>query len=286
MIPIPPTWLARRDGAALVLVPDGGGGLIRYLERVRPRASVSSIIERLLSDVEVVEIAPPRRFETDEGEYAAQVSATIRSSAGIVREEIGLVLVGDFYAVVDATVTDERKVASFRAEVERLTRADVHALGERRRWFRHEGPDGWRAERRNAETVWRPGDGRPVAITVWHAVPRSTGASSELMAEAIFSQDAAAGYVLLGGSPGDDVTTDHGLSGASLRVRGHFPRLPVTERLLIALEDTSFVYGLKLESPGELASGDVEVFERLVASARPLPARRAGAPEAFSHWGD
>jgi len=281
MIPIPSGWRAQRDGDALVLLPpDDTGGFVRYVERVRPLASLTAIAERILAGTEVLAIDEPELIETDEGEYAARLSAVTQSG----RREIGIVLVDDFYAVIDAHVENPDALELFRSTVDRLTRADVHALGERRRWYRHAPPAGWRSRRRGSETIYESGGERPIAITMWHAMPRRIGSSSELLATAMFEQDADAGFALIDATTEQLVRSETGLSGSMITIRGNFPDLPVTERVLVALEDAGYVYMLKLETAGGLKTDDMAVLADLVASIRPLPNRRGEQLDAFYIW--
>ena len=285
MIPVPRGWLAKRDGdGRLRMSPPDKGGRVLYIERMRPRRSIQDVVDQYLSIAEVQQASAPRLFETAEGEYAVAVSASIRGSKGVTNWELAFVLVDDFYAVVDARVTDPARTDFFREMVEKLARADVHGLGQRRRWYLYDPPPGWHGIYEPVQTTWSAPDQQPAAITVWHAVPKSSGASVETFFERILGQDAAGAYTLLGSSTESEVQSRHGLTGSLIRVRGHFPGLPITERALAVFEDPSYVYGLKLEGRDELSSEHLACFVRLLGSIRPLPAGDPSHTDAFSHW--
>lgn len=142
MIRVPPGFSLAMDGDVVVLQHPSGDGLVRYIERLRPVPA----IEELWGD-ELASSGPPRRFVTDEGEYAWILDGE-RAGDDYLGRVVGAVVGDDFLAVVEALAATPSMHHEQRGLVEDLLRADDHVLGARRRPYWHHAPAGWTVEPR------------------------------------------------------------------------------------------------------------------------------------------
>lgn len=267
MIATPSGWSRRHAGADLVFFPPEGParGGIRYCERLTPLAPIRTLVEEHLrgSSFSVTHMSRVERLTTHEGEHAALVTVAGRVEGRPAQRDIGFVLLDGAYARTGAVSFRPDDFAAFTALVRTLVRGDAHFAGERRRWFEHDCPEGWQARARGFHAEWYPIDfPREFAIIhVWPALP-ATRVGVGLTAD---------GWREMGRDPAVAIASDHGLSGALQSSIGEADGGRRTRRVLAVLEDTRYVYPLRLETTVLDDGAHMESFRRLIRSVRPVP---------------
>ncbi|MCE9573763.1 MAG: hypothetical protein K8W52_11465, partial [Deltaproteobacteria bacterium] len=209
---------------------------------------------------------------TDEGEYLALASAS--GPAGL--HALGVVFGDTHVARIDARCTDPALFARFRAATHELTFAATLGLGAGRwRRFYYEPPPGWTAVARHRGALWispacprhyqvmRVFDARPPADN-----ERPHGARMFETLSAEFDREPSKG-------PVSYWTADE----LECRVSVYSAQLPNRAAPLKVLDGVivtdDYVYPIRMECDPDRLEDSMHVFERVVASFRRLPERRA-----------
>lgn len=294
MIPTPRGWkrvLLDEPNDALVLYPPGGPatGMIGYRERVRPLASLRTLIDQFNAKHPEFVLSAERSepLVTTEGEYAAVVTLEGSLDGKPAQRDLGYVFGDDFYAHISGLALQPEQFATFTATVRELTLHDSHRLGVRRRRFLYNPPAGWTAKERGFITSYlAPGfPANGTAITVWPANPRRQNEDGTTLIDALLEEDRQNGFVLEHRSAPAPLSS-HGLHGQSWEVIGTFANQPRTYRDLVVFEDGRYLYMLRLETLDAAHRPEHrKLFLEVVLSTLPLPGPSTQtATQGIDHW--
>ena len=287
-------WSRRFLTDGIMLYPPAGRALggIRIQDRVRPLRSLRALVAETVAGfaglLEPPAIGALDRLVTVEGEYAGAVTlATRRVADGkAVERTLGVVVAEDHYTRVDGVIQDEAQFADFRHRVREVVRHVSLGLGwQRRRRFLYAPPPGWQAVSRTFSAEWYPLD-HPrddAAITVFHAKPLALGSS--LLFVRMLREDLGGGLKAEPGGPAITVANEHGLHGEVHSLTGSYAGGARRHFDTVALQDSRFVYLLRLESGDERIDEHRGVLEKMARSVEPLPAPQSETDEAaVVHW--
>lgn len=277
MMYAPPGWTRRSTADGVVLLPNGGVeiGHVIYRERVRPLRPVLEIFRGMLAsdaeaDVDVTTLRP-RLVITNEGEYAAM--ATVRSRAGDVQHEFGVVLLDDYHSMLHGVTRDPARFDEHSVIFFDLVVFDTHQLGVRRRRYLHDKPSRWQGRPRGLETDYFPLDypQQDLMLTVLPAQPRPPNSDSAKFVEALLeTQRKQFAIADIGGLAA--VQTPH-LPGSELNWTCLSDQRQLGRRVVV-LEDERYLYPVFLEGTSELALAK-EQFIAVVNSIEPIPTARS-----------
>ncbi len=285
MIAPPEGWHVRVHDDGLVLTaPDGpAGGVMHYVERVRPLARVREVIGSYPAPAGFVagRREAIERLVTDEGEHAAMVVVPGAIDGAPAEQVFGCVFGDDYYARLVAVTSDPARFAAVRATVRALVRADYHVLGRRRRRYAYAAPAGFQPVAGWFDTTWYPLDypARATSIVVAAALPQQRGLREALVAAA--AQRRPAGST----AAPEALGTPQRLAGRLYALAPHDGQ----RTWLALLEDEAYVYPLRLDSRADDAGLDLDVFGGVIASIEPVPLAKptidtAAFGDAVGHW--
>ena len=287
----PPAWTEHRErqdiagwqrtfvGGQLLLsratAPDAGA--IRITADVTPIRPVSALFERFHE--------PPTIVETDEGEHGVTANTV---EAG-VQYTLGVAFGDAWYTRIEAEVTAPDLHDTFRRTVYELTYGATLGLGEGRwRRFYYEPPPGWTGIARPGATLWlapatprrhqvmRVFDARPPTdhemlhgMRMFETLPQELFRESPRGPAVYYTADDLECRVF--------VHTGH--------VGSCQEPLKVLEGLIVT---EPYVYPIRIECEPALLEDSMHVFERVVASVRPVPPRRArtGTASVVAYWAE
>jgi hypothetical protein len=271
VIPLLAGWrLDARLGSFTLRHPAGAdAGTVTYRERMAPLRPLGVLVRDFLSltpSFTDAVPAPPERMVTLEGEHAALVVIAGRERAAPALRVLGFVLTEDFFSCTSGVAT--RDPEALVPVVRALVRADLLALGVRRRRFDYAPPPDWEPLARGLTAEWVPpgfpNDG--ATITVYPATPRLAGAGSVAALAAGF------GPVVAAEAP-EPVRAQAGLTGEARRSLVALAGGRRQHREIIVLDDGRHNYALGLSA----GSADAFVrhrptFQAVAASVEPVPA--------------
>jgi hypothetical protein len=290
MIYAPRGWTRHSTADGMLLVPPGASEVchIIYRERVRPLVPVLEIFRHALGGAKDVDATTlrPRLAVTAEGEYAAV--ATIRSAAGDVQHDLGVVLLDDFYSLLHGVTRDPARWSDTSRQLLDLLVHDLHQLSHRRRRYLYDAPGGWQGRPRGLETDYFPLDypKQDLMISVLPALPRpQSGTSAKYLQALLEEQKHEVAVADIGGLA--NVRTQH-LPGHELNWTALFEKRQVGRRVVV-LEDDRFLYPVFLEGTSDLEAAR-ETFVALVNSIEPIPGPGGATPAqqsaaALNLWG-
>ena len=296
-----PGWSWEVRGGGITLVPDAGGGAIRYRERLRPVLPVAAILRAKQEDPRftVTSISPIERFVTMEGEYAAAVDIAGELGGRPMARTLAFVFADDWYSEIAGIATDPDRADVVAATVRALARDTRLVLGARRRPFVYRPPHGWFGYRRLPQyATWFPPEHPrdPTSIEVYPALPVAIGDSASHSATSDPEHVVAAERIALlaiGPPTRADVlgeltartpitTARLGGSAWELDIRDEQGRA-LTRRLVI-LRDERYVYSAYLDTPASDLDLHRPILADLLDSIEPLPtAGNSTAPISY-HW--
>lgn len=291
MIPTPAGWRGHVAERCVLLSPNDGSErmVIRYDDRLTPCRDVDAlVVEHLTRRPEPLngpELLSIENLTTDEGEFAALVSAT-----GVVGDQrvhcaIGFVLFDECYARISGATTVEAARDELIETVRDLVHRDRYLLGERPRRYRHERLPGWREIRRpGLQRAWLADDDQAV-ITTWPAMPHAR-TSAESFFSSLAAQDGAAGVTATGGQSFQAVLTPH-LHGVEMLSATQLDEGRTLNRRAVVLSDARYAYAVQLESTAG-PSFHCDAFATLVDSILPIPSPVIARDVAgvMSYWAD
>jgi hypothetical protein len=256
----PPSWSSQRRGGALVMRSPDQSMAISYRETLRPLVDIDAAVDRVLAEIPaaIEHVSPTAPLVTREGEHAAIVLATTKGSY----HALGFVFADDYYACLHGAAYDEERASALAKQVYDLTMSDVHMLGVRRRRYRYTPPVGWNGTQCGFETTWHDVD---ATITVYPAWPASVQAGE-----------------LVPNTPTDIVNARDGLSGAIYDLE-----LRAAHRTLAVLQDTRYVYTLRLDAPTTAKRATfIDVVRSIVPHPQGESPRATDAALVFAHAAD
>ena len=277
----PSDWVQRFGVNLVTAYPPSGGGRFRYVARLYPQPSFSTILNQILAsdpEFKVHHIGPLVRVITGEGEYGAWVKIQgLREGSKAVRY-VGAVFLGDFATTLDCIVIVPERFAEFEQRSLALLRSETFHMAKRPRQFFYVPPAGWQGIPSGLVANFYPPDFPNNLTTLVVPPAHFSDTDKEQTREATF---AAAGAGLnLESSLREELTADVGVKGHLLRLQGR----RTSGQELIYRELALFVvppysYCLRLETTAAARLGELrEIFGRVAASLQPLPA--SGEPRA------
>lgn len=286
MISTPPGWTSvHRDGGLVLVPPEGAGyGVLRYVERVRPLAAVSTIMAAARAPLGWREehVSPIERVITEEGEYAGFAWKTGTIDDTPCERTFGIVFGDDFYARLTGVCFKSDHFARFRDTARDIIRRDAHVLGVRRRRFVYRAPRGWTGLRDNVfHASWLapsyPRD-RSV-IVVMPAVPVVPGLR-EVVLEGVIGGTSPEEALL---EPARAIEAREQLAGETFRIRGPND----TETTLAILTDARYFYCVRLDTQNARAEEARAALFELTSTIEPLPDRdriETSRSAIMTHW--
>lgn len=266
-------WRRTFSGGDVVLcLPEGPeAGHIRVREQQPGRPRLRQLLEPILAAAPGASVEGPAPLVTAEGEMAALVNLVDarhqRTTAFIFADES--------YCQIDGMVTVPEHFPAFRQAVTKLTYGHCMGLGtDRWRRFYYEPPRGWTGVARPRETMWiAPSCPRlHQVIKVYDARPPRLGFAATQRRQLIESVPAEVAKVQP--SPPEPFRTRDELPGEIIVYRGEMPeRGAFCVVDAIALE-SRYAYRFRLECDEAAYPQARVVFDELVTSMRPVPARR------------
>lgn len=281
-------WHRSFVGGDLVLTGDGGpqAGTIRVTSHMMPIRSVREIFGAFLAPAPGVTVVPPVTETTDEGEHAAIATA----STPEFEHTLAVVFGDDHYTRIDSVVRDPAQAAKFAATTRELMLSTTLGLGAGRwRRFYYEPPPGWIGVVRPRGTLWiAPECGR------YHQVMR------------VFDARPPADHELLHGTrmfetlplefyrePPKGPVSYWTANDLECLVSVYRAKLPNRTSMMAVLDGTiiteHYTYPIRMECDTAWFEETMQLFERVVASFRPVPERRKvelNVSTAVEFWAD
>jgi hypothetical protein len=281
-------WQRSFVGGDLVLTGENGPsvGAIRITIGTSPIATVPQILDARLA------LLPDSTRDrlvidtTDEGEHA--VIANVTSSTE--QRTLGVVFADTSYTTIEAVATVREQFPRFRAAVHELTYSTTLGLGAGRwRRFFYEPPPGWVGVARPRGALWIS-PSCPRVYQVMRVFDARPPADHELLHGArMFETLPLEFYREPPKGPVSYWTTDD----LECRVSVYTGRLPNRTEPIRILDGTivteTYIYPIRMECDQERFEDSMRVFERVVASVRPVPGRRAQTAanlDVMSFWVD
>ena len=286
----------------MTLYPPGGGGRIRFFERLAPLQRFSQVIGAVLAndpEFRVSVVHGAQTVITDEGEYGAWVRVNGSREGRSVVRFIGAVFGDEFVAAIDAFVMLPDQLATLELVARDLLLNSTFGFGVRRRRFVYQPPSGWRGLPSGLVTTWYPPDfpNNRVNLVVFPAEPPILAPVDVVDVHALLETDRGQGFALDEEVEQSDLMSVGGLGGR----RGSYTVGRGDPREVIRREVATFVtpqhaYILRMESRTPARAS--EHHELFLATARsvmpiPLPGRsRIGgqlgpsSAATISHWID
>lgn len=281
-------WHRSFVGGDLLLTGDGGAqaGTIRITSHMMPIRPVPEIFGAFLDAARDITVVPPVLEITDEGEHAAIATATTPE----FQHTLAVVFGDDHYTRIDSVVRDPAQLPKFAACIRELMLSTTLGLGVGRwRRFYFEPPAGWMGVARPRSSLWiapecarqhqvmRVFDARPPAD---HALLHGARMFETLPIE--FYREPPKGPV--------SYWTANDLE---CLVSVYRAKLPNRTSELAVLDGTimtePYVYPIRMECDVARFEESMQLFERVVASFRPVPERRKvdlNVSTAVEFWAD
>lgn len=295
MIEFPPEWIQQFGVNLVTAFPPEMGARFRYHERLRPRPSFSTILERLLSvdpDFKVHQVGDMVRTVTAEGEYGAWVRLDGRRDGGQAVRFVGAVFMEDFATVLDCIAILPKYFAQLEQLSLKILRTDAFQMSKRPRPFFYVPPVGWHGIPSGTTANWYPLDFPKNLSNI--VVPPATflETDAESAIEAAFAQLGAG--LTVESSSRAQVTSASGVPGTYLRLHGQRAGRaePLYRELAIFVVGFN-AYRMRLETTMSSQLLELrELFRGVSGSFRPVPAgdelllgRAFAAPSnLFDHW--
>ncbi len=296
MILCPPTFTQTLEAGRRTFIPPQGaqGGVIHYVERVRPVRRFRTIVkQQLAQDARFAKalVSAPEPILTVEGEYAALAMARATYEGNLITRHIGAVYGDDFLNVIDA-VAESPQLADWFGQ---LTRYLVYhcqlGLGVRSRRYYYQPPAGWSPRAEGLSCTWYPREfpRSAVALIVPPAMPRE-GTVDQVWTSLLQSSHQL-NFVIEQTDGPEPFTSEHGLHGKTWCLSGRLPEAPQSFRDLVILADERYQYALMLESGATDSRERCRAILPAVArSIRPIPTPQqpvvTGKPASFSFLAD
>ncbi len=263
-------WSSAVHGRTVVQLPPEGPALggIRYLERNRPLRRAVDVVRDLPipPDARLRDVTAPRALVTDEGEYAALLSADAVWQDRLIRRFVGIVYVDDYYSLTIGQCRRPEAYADFAALVETLVRGDRHHQPLRRRRYLYDAPGGWHGYLVDGYLArWLPLDHprHAAELDVYPALPRVGPGDAHDKLEAVLGERAITSRGARRAVAARGNLTGEAWSVTTARGAHHFA----------LLADDRFLYPLILTTA---ADGSPGVLDEVIATIEPIPrARRA-----------
>lgn len=299
MIVAPKDWTQHNGAHLVTLYPPGGGGRIRYYERI-PLQPFSAVIRHVLDrdpHFRAQSVINPRDFITSEGEYGAWTRINGSREGSPAVRYVGAVFPDEFAAALDALVVvpEKRGLIEHTAQ-DLLVNTQFYRLLCGRR-CRYTPPPDWWSIPNGLVANWYPPDfpGNNTNIVVFPARPNAPGATEEF--EGMLRSDEAAGTVLDGEIREQPVIAASGLEGRHWSVASRpANRDHNIYRDFFSFSEPPFSYTVRMES---LVADRIDEHRAIAAavarSIQPIPraTRRFIGPmnptstvDAFGHWDD
>jgi hypothetical protein len=285
VIASPPDWVRHHGAHVLTLYPPGGGGRIRYFERVRPVKRMSEVVAFVVErdpafrSVAVRDATP---LVTSEGEHGAWVAVIGTRDGSPAAHLIGAVFGDDFVAVLDTLVVVTSRAAFLEHVAREILLGVSLGLGARRRRYLYRPPPGWRGLPMGLVAHWYPPDfpSNPTSLAVAPAEPSADGVAGVF--DGFLASETARGHALHDRFDEAEIVTDAGLSGKlwsfSMRTAG---RDELSYRDLAAFAAPPYVYSLRMETSAARVAEHRAIFAAVARTVTPVPA--PGERHAFNH---
>lgn len=280
------------EGVAMIHPQGASVATIHYRERSRPVRRITNLVRMVLAgwpQFTVETMGPLERFTTNDGEYAAAISIRGIERGLPVQRDLGFVLTDDFFSSATLTCWSKERSRELSLVHRTLVRADVHALGVRRRRFEYTPPPSYQPLKQSLAVEWIPPDypRNASTILVHPANPREGYGTADLgrVREGLEQL----GYTVSRVEPPARVTARSGLGGEIQLLAFEKRSEPAALRASVLLQDDLYAYPIELtcRSPDRWAEARA-VLDELVQSIQPLPDRTKVSQKltTFSHWAD
>jgi hypothetical protein len=295
MIPIPAGWRHHHGAHLVSLYPPGGGGRIRYYERL-PLARASAVVARVLGDdpaFRVTAVGKTEPYLTGEGEHGLFVPLQGVRDHGRVARSIAIVHTDEFAAALDTLVVAPERHAELELKSRELMVEMSFGLGVRRRRFVYQPPPGWWAMPSGLIATWYPPryPRERANIAVHPAEPRAEFTWAETEA-AEYQESASAGLQDPSAMVVTPIAAPWPFQGRCFRVTGQSSARRPVLREIVLLWRAPYVYQLRLDTALVERRDELHaVLLRIAESARALPAAAtrqitpaAGSSLSAGHW--
>lgn len=280
--------------------PKGGGGRIRYYERITPLRPFSQIIRYALDrdpDFRSRAIVAPRDFISCEGEYGAWARINGSRQGAPATRFVGAIFADDYAVAIDALVVLRERAALIEHTAQDLLVKAQLGRGVCHRRFRYRPPVDWQAIPGGLVANWYPPDfpSNNTNIVVFPARPIERTPTEEF--EGMVAADRARGVEVEGEINESTIEARSGLVGQrwsySCRQPGRDHQL---YRDIVAFSEAPYSYTIRMES---LMSDRLDEHRALLTmmarSVEPIPrpgprtigpASHESTAGAFGHWLD
>jgi len=286
-------WVQHFGANLVSAFPPELGARFRYYERLRPQASLSAIVDRVLAsdpDFRAHELGEMVRVVTSEGEYGGWVAIAGTRDGGPARRYVGAVFMGEFATALDVIALIPEHFAAVEALALELLRGQRFEMTKRPRQFFYVPPPGWHALPSGLIANWYPLD-FPANLTNIVVPPATvvegeTGAAREAMLGELDAGLAVEDHVR------SELIAECGVTGTAARVRGKRGDRTLYRDLAVFVVE-NYAYRMRFETANADQLGELrEVFRAVATSFRPLPTRdelqsgRAFSArlDLFDHW--
>jgi hypothetical protein len=294
VIPTPAGWqkVVRGDQVRLQPPPERPLGEIRYRERFGPLRTARQVVAAKLASAPGFvprAITPPQRLVTHEGEYAAFIAIDGAVAEQPARRYMGIVFGDNFTTLLDAISLSPPHFDELEVVARDLTQRTTLILGVRRRRFVYQPPPGWQALTNVFVTNWYPPDfpGNLASIIAFPANPLKQ--TPQQILDALVVEERAKGVEIDEVSGPEALSSRHALPGLAWRIVARPPRQGVMSRELVVLQDSRYLYPLRLDLIEARAGGNARAeFRQVVDSVEPIPDPegdgRAAVRESVDFW--
>lgn len=285
-------WTRRVTADGVVFYPPEGremAGALRLREYVRPLKRLRDIraeqVARLAS-LGTVELTPPSREITVEGEHAVLYKIHVRGSSELV-VHVGVVFGDDGYNLVEGMCGDPELAETFASVTRRLTLGLPMGLGtdRHRRYLYRLPPTGWYAIPKRHSVTWHPPDypRTHAAIHVFDARPGVKPDKPHTLERLVLMepQNTLQSFT---DSEIRSFLTDTQLSGAYEILRGTWLGGVPATIAKCTLVDKRFSYSLRLEVSGPAIDAIHDLFVEIARSVAPVPLPTHETQQAVIHW--
>ncbi len=280
-----------QDGIAECVAPEGmETGAVRILERQRPLVTVEERVQRHLAELAAAGVSslvahPPTAITTREGEYGVTVRISGWRGLEVVERTLAIVQGDDFQTVMVGQCSGSEWSDRTHAVVRHIAHTLPLGLGELRyRRYLYQPPIDWLCREQGLTATWRPAGepSRDASIVVLPARPLfQTQATAEL--DNLIRDDSFDGITFerqVTSTPIEVVGFTGTLAAVVGTLRGARDRCVLTA----ALQDSRFLYVLRLQTDAAHAVADERAFRDVVHSCVPLPAPEVAEVAVMAHW--
>lgn len=289
MILIPEGWRSDSTIGAIVFASPNNTTQVRYRMRLAPLRRFSDLLDEALASLRewsTDRTTPRERLVTHEGEHAFGVSLEGNWLGTPARRFIGAVYADDYQNVLD--------VISLGADAgDAQGRILLHSaslqLGDRKRRYFYDRPEGWHGHTTGLVTHWFPAKfpARPSTIIVYPANP--THEEPHAVFEAVVAHQQTVGAELRDVSSPATIEGRDDLEGLHWRLTCTPGGGPVVHRDLVVFVRRSLTYALQLDAVHASDDEARATFLALARSVEPVPqggilAGGTRTSLAFSHY--